>query len=63
MAELRGFKFMALVSEFKKIESDDKIKYNTFYSHSKAETIVNESDINDVFESIYTTFISNIENF
>ena len=54
---------MALVSELKKLESDDEIKYNTFYSLSKAETIVNESDINDVFESIYTTFISNIQNF
>ena len=29
---------------------------------SKAETIINESDINDVFESIYPAIISNIQN-
>ena len=45
---------------FKKIESEDKTKYNTFYSHTKAETIINESDIANVFKSIYTTIISNI---
>ena len=39
-----------------------KIKESmTFYSHSKAETITNESDIDDVFESIYTTIISSIQ--
>ena len=27
----------------------------TFYSNSKAETIINESGIDDAFESIYTT--------
>ena len=43
----------ALVLEIKKIESADKAKYNTFCSNSKAETIINESDIDDVFESIY----------
>ena len=47
----------AIVLEIKKIESDDKAKYNTFCSNSKAETIINEllriSDIDDVFESIY----------
>ena len=46
---------------FKKIESQDKTKYGTFYSHSKAEAIINESDIDDVLESIYTTIISNIQ--
>ena len=62
LTELRAFKFVAtLVLEFKKIESDDKTKYDTFYSHSKAETIINESDIDDVFESIYNTIISNIQ--
>ena len=34
---------------------------HTFYSHSKPETIFNESDIDDIFESIYTTVISNIQ--
>ena len=50
----------ALVLEIKKIESDDKAKYNTFCSNSKAETIINESDIDDVFESIYG--MSNLKN-
>ena len=63
MTELRGFKFVAtLVLVLKKIESEDKIKYDTFYSHSKAETIINESDIDDnVLKSIYTTVISSIQ--
>ena len=51
----------ALVMEFKKIESDDATKDNTFYSNSKAETIINESDIDNVFESIYCKIISNIQ--
>ena len=42
-----------LVLEFKKIKNDNETKFTTFYSHSKAKTIVNESDI-DIFESIYT---------
>ena len=49
-----------LVLVFKKIRSDDKVKYDTFYSNSEAEIIINESDIDDVFESIYTTIKSNI---
>ena len=61
MIKLKGFKFMTtLVLVFKKIESEDKTKYYTFYSNSKAEIIINENDI-DVFESIYTTIISNIQ--
>ena len=48
------------VLAYKKIQSEDKAKHDTFYSHSKAETIFNESDINDVFKSIYTTIISTI---
>ena len=45
---------------FKKIESDDKTKYDTFCSDSKTETVINEIDINDVFESIYA-IISNMQ--
>ena len=51
----------ALVLEFKMIETGDKTKYDTFYLNSKAKTIINESDVNDVFESIYTTVISSIQ--
>ena len=50
-----------LVLAFKKIEGDDETKYSTFYSNSKAETIINESDTNYVFKSIYITIISNIQ--
>ena len=46
---------------FKKVESDYKIKYEFFCSNSKAKIMVNESNINNVFESIYTTIISNIQ--
>ena len=34
--------------------------YNTFYSNSKAETDISESDIDDVFESIFITIMPNI---
>ena len=37
-------------------------QYETFYSHSKAEIIVNESDIDGIFESIYTKVITSIQN-
>ena len=46
---------------FKKIESEDKTNYDTFYSNSKAKIIIKESDIDDLFQSIYTTVISNIQ--
>ena len=62
MTQLKGFNFViTLVLVFKKIENEDKTKYGTFYSHSKAETIIHESDIDDVFKSIYITVISNIQ--
>ena len=62
LSELRGFTFVTtLVLEFMKIEGDDETTYSTFYSNLKAETFNNESDI-DVFESIYITIISNIQN-
>ena len=36
MTKLRGFKFMTtLALVLKKIGSEDKTKYDTFYSHSK----------------------------
>ena len=50
-----------LVLVFKKIDSKDKTKFDNFYSSSKAETIVNESDSDDVFESIHSRIISNIQ--
>ena len=60
--ELEEFKFIkTLVLELKKIQSDDKLLYSTLYSHSKAETIINESCIHDAFGSIYSIVISNIQ--
>ena len=41
-----------LVVKFKKIESDDTIDHSWFSSNSKAKRIINESDIDDAFESI-----------
>ena len=37
------------------MESDDKTKYITFHSTAKAETVINESDIDYLFESNYNT--------
>ena len=52
----------ALVFLFKPIESKGKKKYGNFCSSSKAESIrINESGIDDVFKSIYTTIIINIQ--
>ena len=46
LTQLKGFEFVAtLVLVFKKIKSEDKTKYDNFYSSSKAEIIINESDI------------------
>ena len=50
-----------LVLVFKKIESENKRKYETFYSNSNAEIMINESDIDNLFKSVYTTIISNIQ--
>ena len=43
---------------FKKIKTEHKAKYDTFYSSSKAEIIMNKSVIDDVFQSIYPTILS-----
>ena len=50
-----------LVLELKKIESEGKINCDIFYSHSVAEATIKESEIDDVFEWIYTTITSNME--
>ena len=62
LTKLKDFKFvMTLVIGLKITESDDAAKYTTFCSNSKAEMIINESDIDDRFESIYNTIISILE--
>ena len=63
MTQFKGFKVVTtLALVFKKIESKDKTKYDNFYSSSKAEVIINESEIDYVFKSIYTTTIKNIQD-
>ena len=47
----------------KEIKSEDKTKYDNFYSSSKAGIIISESDNDDVFQSVYTTIITNIESY
>ena len=64
LIQLKGLKFVTtLALVFKKIESNDKTKYDTFYSNSKADKIINESDIDDVFKSIYTTILLNRQKY
>ena len=38
-----------LVLEFKNIENDDETKYISFYSNSKTERIINESNIDEQY--------------
>ena len=45
------------VSVATKIESEDKAKYDSFYSYSEAARVISESDIDDVCESISTRFL------
>ena len=62
MTHSKGFQFVALlVLVFKKIESEDKTYNDNFYLSWKAEIIINGSDIDDVFQSIYITIITNIQ--
>ena len=52
-----------LVLEFKKIGNNDETRHSNFYSNLKSETTVKESDIDNLFESIYITILSNIQKF
>ena len=64
LTQLKGFNFVkTLVLLFTKTEIEEKTKYDNFYSSSKPEIIINESDIDDVFKSIYRTIKSNINKF
>ena len=44
-----------------KLYFDDVTKFSTFYSKSKTETVINEGDIVDACEPIYSPLISNIQ--
>ena len=62
MTKLEGFKLKkTLVLEFMKIKSDNETKYSSLHLSSMVENIINESDINDLFKSIYSTVLSNIQ--
>ena len=62
LTQLRGFKFVTTIAlVFKKTERKDKTKYDNSCSSSKAGIIINESDIENVFKSIYTTVIANMQ--
>ena len=51
LSEWRGFKFVTtFFLESKKGESGNETKYSTFSSNSKAENLIKESDIDNVFE-------------
>ena len=61
MTQLKGFKFVTtFVLVFKKIENEDKTKYGNFYSSSKAEIIINESDTDYVFQSSILQLYKNL---
>ena len=60
LTELRLFKFVTTLDLVDNIEHDNnKKKHETFYSPSKAETIINKRDIDDVFKIKYASIISN----
>ena len=62
MTQLKSFTFVTkLALVFKKMESEDKTRYDTFYLSSIAEIIINKNDIYDVFQSTCTKIISNIQ--
>ena len=48
---------------FKKIESENKTNYKSFYSNSKAEAIINECRIDDLFQLIFITIMEDIRKF
>ena len=63
LPKLQGCEFVAtLALEFIKLKNDNKTIYCTSYLNSKAETVINESLMDDIFESISSTIISNIQD-
>ena len=50
LTQSKGFKLVTtLALVFKKIEIEDKAKFENFFSSSAAEIIINESDIDNKF--------------
>ena len=62
LTDLKGFIFVTtLILEYQKNSRYNETKYSTFYLPSKAEKNINETDVDDVFESIYSATILNIQ--
>ena len=62
LTDLKGFIFVTtLILEFQKNSRYNETKYSTFYLPSKAEKNINETDVDDVFESIYSATMLNIQ--
>ena len=63
MAQLKGFKFVTtLALAFKKTQREAKTEYDNFCSNSKTEILIDESNSDDVFQSIYIAIITNLQN-
>ena len=53
-----------LVLVFKKMESKDKTNHDNFYSSSKAEIIINENEISQVFRiNLYYNYNKHTKTF
>ena len=56
-----------MIIEFKKTESDDATKYTTFYSNSKAKTVINVVTLmiylNQSILRLYQTYKNTLEKF
>ena len=62
--KLSAFKFVIdFVLKLKKALNEDETKYSTFYLNPKAEIIIHGSDIDNVFESIYNTVVTKIQQY
>ena len=64
LKKLRDFKFVIIsVLIFKKSINEDETKYCVFYSNSKVETIIQDTDIDSIFESIYSTAVTKLRKY
>ena len=60
--QLKDFKFVTtLVLVIKEIESEDKTRYDNSIQAQNPEITINESDIDDVFQSTYTIITKNMQ--
>ena len=57
MIELTDFQFVTTVVDFDKSENNDATKYTTFSCNSKVETIINETNIDEVISiKLYSNY-------